>query len=70
MTTALESRLDALQACLVALAATLPPESASLARRLILASIADKGDRRIKEDADAASTAVFSAVLGALPKCD
>ena len=39
-----EARLDVLQAAVLALAATLPPQRAQLARRLFCASIADLED--------------------------
>lgn len=67
MKNAIEARLDALQACVVALAATLPPDSIPLVRRLLAAAAADQEGIGADEDADVASAAVFAAVVGALP---
>jgi hypothetical protein len=63
----IEARLDTLQAAVLALAASLPPERADLARRVFATAVSDMEeavDRR--PDADAAASAVVAAVLATL----
>ena len=54
------ARLDVLQAAVVALMATLPPDRAALARAVLLAGVAASGA------ADAAAARALAAVLGAI----
>jgi hypothetical protein len=62
-----EARLDVLQAAVLALAATLPPQRAQFARRLFCAAIADleeEGER--VPAADEAASSMVAAVLATL----
>lgn len=66
-TSTLEARLDVLQAAVIALAASLPPERADLARRMFAAAVADLDDRLERDaEADAAASGVVAAVLATL----
>lgn len=66
-TTTLEARLDVLQAAVLALAASLPPERAEFTRRIFAAAVADLDDRLAGDaEADAAASGVVSAVLATL----
>ena len=66
-TNALEARLNALQAAVIALAATLPPERAHFARRMFLAAVADVEDQHERDHAaDTASAGVVVALLATL----
>ncbi len=64
-----EARLDVLQAAVLALAATLPPERAQLARLLFCAAIADLEDEGERGPAaDEAASSMVAAVLATLGK--
>ena len=63
----LEARLDVLQAAVLALAASLPPERADFARRMFTAAVADMEDAAERGPAaDAAASGVVAAVLATL----
>ena len=65
----LEARLDVLQATVLALAASLPPERAEFTRRMFAAAIADMGDRLEGDaEADTAAAGVVAAVLATLDR--
>ena len=66
-TTTLEARFDVLQAAVLALAASLPPERADFTRRMFAAAVADLDDRLERDaEADAAASGVVAAVLATL----
>ena len=63
----LEARLDVLQAAVLALAASMPPERADFTRRMFAAAVADLDDRLERDaEADAAASGVVAAVLATL----
>jgi hypothetical protein len=63
----IEARLDMLQAAVLALAASLPPERAVFARRMFAAAVADMEDTADRGPAaDAAASGVVAAVLATL----
>lgn len=62
--TATEARLDILQAAVLALASSLPPNRADFTRRMFCAAVADLEDKGEREPAaDAAAAGVVAAVL-------
>ena len=66
-TNAIEVRLVVLQAAVIALAASLPPERADFTRRMFAAAVADFDDRLERDaEADAAASGVVAAVLATL----
>ena len=66
-TRTLEARLDVLQAAVLALAASLPPERADFARRMFSAAVADMEDQSERDAAaDVAASGVVAAVLATL----
>lgn len=63
----LEARLDVLEAAVLALAASLPPEWTDFARRMFSAAIADMEDESERDSAaDVAAASLVAAVLAAL----
>ncbi len=63
----IEARLDILQAAVLALAASLPPERADFARQVFAATVADLEDTAARGPAaDAAASGVVAAVLATL----
>lgn len=68
-TKTLQARLDVLEAAVVALAASLPPERADFARRIFAVAVTEL-DERLERDAaaDAAASGAAAAVVGALPR--
>jgi hypothetical protein len=63
----IEGRLEILQAAVLALAASLPPERADFARRMFCAAVADFEDMTERGPAaDTAAAGVFAAVLATL----
>ena len=66
-TQTLEARLDMLQAAVLSLAASLPPERGDFARRMFAAAVADMEDTADRGPAaDAAASGVVAAVLATL----
>ncbi|KPF48778.1 hypothetical protein IP87_09595 [beta proteobacterium AAP121] len=66
-TTTLKAQFDVLQAAVLALAASLPPERADLTRRMFVAAVADLDDRLEHDaEADAAASGVVGEVLATL----
>lgn len=62
-----DPRLDVLQAAVLALMATLPPDRAATARALFLAGVADLEERPADAAADAAAAGTVAALLEVLP---
>ena len=63
-----DARLDVVQAAVIALIATLPPDRTDLTRTLILAGVADLDERHASGTADAAAAGTLAAVLGSLAR--
>ena len=63
-----DARRDVVQAAVIALIATLPPDRTDLTRTLILAGVADLDERHASGTADAAAAGTLAAVLGSLAR--